>query len=350
MTTAALQAIGWNPFFEKQLAPFDPQSVIVARVSAHHGTLVVLYGESGEFRVPVQSAEAGGKIAVGDWLVLNAGDLRALKRLQRKTLLTRKAAGEEAKPQILVANVDTVFLVSSCNEDFNLSRIERYLAMTLQGGVTPVVVLTKADLSDDPAALVQKARALHPGLVVEFLDARNPEQADVLRSWCGPGQSVALLGSSGVGKSTLANTLGAGDQTNRQTTGGIREKDGKGRHTTTSRSLHLLPTGGVLVDNPGVREFQLPDCDDGVKDVFDDVLQIVAQCRFSDCGHDGEPGCAVRAAIESGELDERRFASFQKLSEEQTRNAKTLEARRERIANRTNKSARARKRPGRDES
>ena len=135
-----------------------------------------------------------------------------------------------------------------------------------------------------------------------------------------------------------------------RTTGGIREKDGKGRHTTTSRSLHLLPTGGVLVDNPGVREFQLPDCDDGVKDVFEDVLRIVAECRFSDCGHDREPGCAVRAAIESGDLDKRRFANFEKLSEEQTRNSKTLEAHRERIANRTNKSAIARKRSGREES
>lgn len=350
MTNPTLHAIGWNSFFESQLAPFDPQGVIVARVSAHHGTQVVVYGESGEFRIPVQSAEAAGKIAVGDWLVLNAGDHRALQRLERKTLLVRKAAGEEAKPQILVANVDTVFLVSSCNEDFNLSRIERYLAMTLQSGATPVVVLTKGDLCDDPAALVQLARQLHPGLVVELLDARNPEQADVLRSWCGPGQSVALLGSSGVGKSTLANTLGAGDQANKLTTGVIRENDGKGRHTTTSRSLHLLPTGGVLVDNPGVREFQLPDCDDGVKDVFEDVLRIVAECRFSDCRHAGEPGCAVRAAIESGELDKRRFASFEKLSEEQARNSRTLEARRERTANRTNRAAIARKRPGREES
>jgi ribosome biogenesis GTPase len=346
MTSPALLSIGWNSFFERQLAPFDPQSVIVARVSAHHGTQVLLFGETGEFRIPVQSAEAAGKIAVGDWLVLNAGDHRAIQRLERTTLLIRKAAGEAAKPQVLVANVDTVFVVSSCNEDFNLSRLERYLAMTLQAGATPVVVLTKSDLCDDPAALVESTKALHPGLAVEFLDARNPAQVDVLRSWCGPGQSVALLGSSGVGKSTLATTLGAGERT----TGGIREKDGKGRHTTTSRSLHLLPTGGVLVDNPGVREFQLPECDDGVKDVFEDVLRIVAACRFSDCGHDREPGCAVRAAIASGELDQRRYASFVKLSEEQTRNAKTLEARRERDAKRTSKSAAARRRPGREES
>jgi ribosome biogenesis GTPase len=340
MTNPTLRAIGWNPFFEKQLAPIDVQSVIVARVSAHHGSQVVLYGETGEFRVPVQSAMAAGAIAIGDWLVLNATDNRAVQRLERKTLLTRKAAGEEAKPQILVANVDTVFIVSSCNEDFNRSRIERYLAMTLQAGATPVVVLTKADLSDEPAALVHQARQLHPGLSVEVMDARRPEQATVLRSWCGAGQSVALLGSSGVGKSTLANALGAGELA----TGGIREKDGKGRHTTSSRSLHLLPTGGVLVDNPGVREFQLPDCEDGVTDLFEDVVRIAFECKFSNCGHDGEPGCAVQAAIESGELGERRFANFQKLDEEQSRNAKTLARRREREATRANKAAIAKER------
>ena len=347
MTTPTLRSIGWNSFFEDQLASIDLQSVILARVSAHHSSQVVLYGETGEFRVPVQTAEAAGKVVVGDWLVLNAADNRAIKRLERQTLLSRKAAGEEAKPQILVANVDTVFIVSSCNEDFNLSRIERFLAMTLQAGATPVVVLTKADLGDDPAALVKQAKQLHPGLAVEVMDARRPEQVSVLRTWCGPGQSVALLGSSGVGKSTLANALG----TSVQATGRIREKDGKGRHTTTSRSLHLLPTGGVLVDNPGLREFQLPDCEDGVADLFEDVAGFIAECRFSDCGHDGEPGCAVLGAIESGELDERRFASFQKLEAEQARNAKTLADRRERERKKSQsyKTAIAKKRRNREE-
>ena len=347
MTNPTLRTIGWNSFFEDQLAPIDLQSVILARVSGHHGSQVVLYGETGEFRIPVQSAETDGKVAVGDWLVLNATGNRAIQLLERQTLLSRKAAGKEVKPQILVANVNTVFIVSSCNEDFNLSRIDRYLAMTLQAGATPVVVLTKADLSDDPAALAQQAKQLHPGLSVEVMDARSPEQVNVLRTWCGPGQSVALLGSSGVGKSTLASALGAGELA----TGGIREKDGKGRHTTTSRSLHLLPTGGVLVDNPGVREFQLRDCEDGVADLFEDVGSIVSECRFSNCGHDGEPGCAVLAAIESGELDERRFASFQKLNAEQSRNARTLAERRERErkASRTYKSAIAKKRRGREE-
>ena len=345
MSNPSLCAIGWNSFFEDQFAAIDLESVIVARVTAHHGSQVAVYGESGEFRVPVQSAEAAGKVAVGDWLVLNAADHRAIQLLDRQTLLSRKAAGEEAKAQILVANVNTVFVVSSCNEDFNLSRIERYLAMILQAGATPVVVLTKADLCENPTALVQQVKQLHPGLTVEVMDARCPEQATALRSWCGAGQSVALLGSSGVGKSTLANALGAGELA----TGGIREQDGKGRHTTTSRSLHLLPTGGVLVDNPGVREFQLPDCDDGVADLFEDIVGLIASCRFSDCGHDGVPGCAVQAAIQSGELEERRFSSFQKLNEEQSRNAKTLAKRREREATRNYKSAIAKKRRRREE-
>jgi len=170
--------------------------------------------------------------------------------------------------------------------------------------------------------------------------------SDLLQAWCGPGQSVALLGSSGVGKSTLAIALGAGELS----TGHIRKKDGKGRHTTTSRSLHLLPTGGVLVDNPGVREFQLRDCEEGVADLFEDVGAIIAECKFSNCMHKGEPGCAILAAIQSGELDERRYASYQKLQEEQARNAKKLAKRREREqkTSQSIKSAIAKRRRGRE--
>ncbi len=345
MTTPTLRAIGWNTFFEDQLSEAELGSAVLARVSAHHGSQVALVGESGEFRLPVQSAEVFGKVAVGDWLLLNDTGDRAVRLLERQSLLSRKAAGEEAKPQMIVANVNTVFIVSSCNEDFNLSRIERYLAMTLQAGATPVLVLTKADLCEDTDALSQRARELHAGLPVIVMDARSAEQASELAAWCGAGQSVALLGSSGVGKSTLANALGAGELA----TGGIREKDGKGRHTTTSRSLHLLPTGGVLVDNPGVREFQLRDCEAGVADLFEDVLEVIAACKFSDCAHEAEPGCAVRAALESGALDERRYASYLKLQEEQERNARTLAKRREReqAKSRSYKAAIDRKRRGR---
>ncbi len=326
MTNQKLRAIGWKPCFQQQVLPDQSVAVIIARVSAHHGSQILFLGEDGEFSVPVQLAESAGEIAVGDWLVLDAEHNRAIQRLERQTLLFRKASGEEVKPQVIAANIDTIFIVSSCNEDFNLSRIERYLALALQAGTVPIVVLTKADLCEAAADLRRQAEQLHAGLLVETIDARKPEQAKGLKTWCGPGQSVALLGSSGVGKSTLANALGVGGLA----TGEIREKDGKGRHITTARSLHLLPSGGVLVDNPGMRELQLPACEDGVTDLFDDVFRIADDCRFNNCRHEGDAGCAVIAALESGELDERRFVSFKKLNAEQAHNSRSLAERRER--------------------
>lgn len=347
MTDRELHTIGWKPFFEQQILADEPEAVNVARVSAHHGSRVLLLGGDGEFSVPVQLAESAGDVAVGDWLVLDAKDNRAIQRLERQTLLFRKASGEEVKPQIIAANIDTIFIVSSCNEDFNPSRIERYLALALQAGTNPVVVLTKADLCELAADYRRQTEQLHPGLLVEAIDARDREQAQVLMPWCGPGQSVALMGSSGVGKSTLANALGVGGLA----TGEIREQDGKGRHTTTTRSLHLLPSGGVLVDNPGLRELQLPACEDGVTDLFDDVLQIAERCRFNDCRHEGNAGCAIQLALESGELDERRFVSFKKLNAEQAHNSRSLAERRERdrMTGRMYKSIIADKRRRREE-
>ncbi|MEQ8839095.1 MAG: GTPase RsgA, partial [Lacipirellulaceae bacterium] len=234
MTDAKLRTLGWKPYFEQQLPPEDDPPFVVARVSAHFGSQLLMLGEADEFRIPIQLAESCGDIAVGDWLVLDAENHRVLQLLERQTLLYRKAAGEEVKPQMIAANIDTIFIVCSCNEDFNLSRIERYLALTLQAGATPVVVLTKADLCDNATELRQQTERLHPGLLVETIDARQRSEVEILLPWCGAGQTVALLGSSGVGKSTMANALGArgiGDE--ELATGGIREHDGKGRHTTT---------------------------------------------------------------------------------------------------------------------
>ncbi|TWT74669.1 putative ribosome biogenesis GTPase RsgA [Posidoniimonas polymericola] len=329
MDTERLTAIGWKPCFERQLPADVGDGLVVARVSAHYGSQVLLLGEAGDRRAPAQLAEAAGELAVGDWLIVTAADGRAVQRLERQTLLYRKAAGEQARPQLIAANIDTLFIVSSCNADFNLSRTERYLALAIEAGAEPVVVLTKADLcedpANDPAHLRRQVERLRPGLIVETLDARDPEQANVLRTWCGPGQTVALLGSSGVGKSTLAMALGVGDLA----TAAIREDDAKGRHTTTARSLYLMPGGGVLVDNPGIRELQLPACVAGVESVFEDVVRIAEGCRFRNCRHEGDAGCAVIAAVESGELDQRRYANYLKLLAEQAHNARTLVERRE---------------------
>ncbi len=326
MDQAALRNLGWKPFFQQQLTPQDMQDGSLARVSAHHGSQILLADETGEFAVPSQLAKAGGDLAVGDWLLLDPATHRVIRRFERQTELARKAAGTEIRPQLIAANIDTIFLVCSCNADFNLSRIERYLAVILHSGALPIVVLTKADLHDSPTELRRKVERLRPDLLVETLDSREPEQVSVLAAWCGPGQTVALLGSSGVGKSTLANTLGAGELS----TGPIRYSDGKGRHTTTARSLHLLPSGGILIDNPGMRELQLTACEDGVADLFDDVFQLATQCRYRNCAHDGDDGCAVIAAAEAGQLDARRLRSFRKLNAEQARNAMTLATRRER--------------------
>ncbi len=246
--------------------------------------------------------------AVGDWTLLEPRTGRVLRRLQRRTLLSRMAAGPRPVPQLLGANIDVLFIVSSCNEEFNASRLERYLTLARQAGVTPVILLTKADLND-PAPYVDQALALGPH-EVRALNARDAAGGEILRSWCQRGRTLALVGSSGVGKSTLVNTLLA---QGRQATAAIGRAD-KGRHTTSYRSLHLMPSGGVLLDTPGIRELQLSG-DEGVEDLFQDIQELAAQCRFNDCAHLREPGCAVLAALADGRLEARRLASYRKLQQ-----------------------------------
>ena len=326
MDDQQLRTVGWNAFFARQLTPDEREGNIVARVSSHQGSQLLMHGADGEFPVHTQLAEAAGAVAVGDWLVLDPETLRVARRLERQTSLSRKAAGEDVREQPIAANIDTFFIVTSCNEDFNLSRLERYLVLVLQSEAVPIVVLTKTDLCDDYVSLQRQAEQLHPGLLVEAVDARNADDVAVLETWCHAGQTVALLGSSGVGKTTLANSLGVADLA----TGGIREKDGKGRHTTTTRSLHVLRAGGILIDNPGMRELQLAHCEDGVADLFADVFSVAERCRFADCGHGEDLGCAFSDAIASGEIDERRFLNFLKLNAEEAHNSRSLAERRER--------------------
>jgi ribosome biogenesis GTPase / thiamine phosphate phosphatase len=325
MNLTALRAIGWKRCFDRQLSIAEREKLVIARAAAHWGSHVLCLAGEEELTLPTPLLAACGEIAVGDWLLLDPETHRGVRRLDRQSLLGRKAAGEKVQSQPIAANLDILFIVSSCNHDFNLSRLERYLALTLEADITPVVVLTRADECDDPDRLRQQVLRLKPGLPVETLDARDPQQTAPLAEWCGIGQSVGLVGSSGVGKSTLAMTLGAGEIR----TQGIREDDSRGRHTTTARCLHRLDAGGLLIDTPGMRELQLADCAEGVAEVFEEIVELARQCRFRDCTHQGEPGCAVQSAIDQGTLEARRLKNYLKLVSEQARNTQTLREQRD---------------------
>ena len=257
---------------------------------------------------------------MGDWVLLDQED-GFQRHLDRASHFSRKAAGTKVARQLIAANIDHVFIVSSLNQDFNLNRIERYLAFANEAGVESVVVLTKLDQCTTPETYIEALNAMDAFLAAVTVNALDTESVAVLTEWCGVGKTVALLGSSGVGKSTLVNTL-LGETT--QGTQPIRADDAKGRHTTTHRSLHLLPSGGLLLDTPGMRELQLADCEQGVEETFAEIVELAHRCRFSDCTHESEPGCAVRAAIDAGTLGERRLISYQKLMREQAFNAATL--------------------------
>ncbi|MCA9138260.1 MAG: ribosome small subunit-dependent GTPase A [Planctomycetales bacterium] len=320
MSLSALNPLGWKPCFELQLTSAEMDELMVVRIGAHFGSQVLYMTDGLELSVPTSLTESCGELAVGDWLLVDPETHRGVRRLERESLIKRKAAGQRSQTQWIAANVDTLFIVSSCNHDFNLSRLERYLAVANEACVNPVVVLTKSDLCDDPHSLQQQASRLMAGLLVEFIDARDSSQAASLAIWCGQGQTVGLVGSSGVGKSTLATSLGAGPLETQP----IREDDSKGRHTTTTRSIHRLDAGGVLIDTPGMRELQLAECEQGVDEVFEEIVLLAQSCHFRDCKHQYEPGCAIQDAIDQGRLDPRRLSSYRKLQSEQARNTQSL--------------------------
>lgn len=314
---------GWRPFFDRAAEPYLEEGCSPARVILEHTHMYRIVAEQGDFLAEVTGKlryQADGREdfpAVGDWVMagIRVGEGRATIRgiLPRFSKFSRKVAGAVTGEQIVAVNVDTVFLVQALNQDFNIRRLERYLILAWESGANPVIILSKADLCPDRDELLAEVHKVAAGVDIHAVSAVDGTGLEPLHAYVGTGRTVALLGSSGVGKSTLINRLLGQDIMD---TGSIREDDGRGRHTTTHRELLLLPEGGLLLDTPGMRELQLWDADQGISTGFADVEDIAGQCRFHDCTHNGEPGCAVRTALEEGTLQEDRYNSYLKLQKE----------------------------------
>ena len=313
-----LEQLGWQNFFARQISIEELSATPPVRVVEVHRTGLHVLGEAVDTLLPPDP-----EVTVGDWLLHDAGDPAASRRLERKSLLKRRAPGTGRQVQLIAANLDTGFIVSSCNHDFNLARLERYVALCFEAGVVPVIVLTKPDLcgTEAQADYRDAACAVSEQVPVVVIDALAGDVAGALGDWCGPGQTVGFLGSSGVGKSTLVNALAGRDAV---ATADIREEDSKGRHTTTRRQLHLLDGGCAVLDTPGMRELQLADVAEGVARVFGDLEALSARCRFRDCRHESEPGCAVLAAVEAGEIGAARVGRWHKLAREEAFNSASL--------------------------
>ena len=317
----SLAAWGWDERWAAAFEPLAGSGMWPARVTAQHRGLWIVIGEKGE-----TAASPTGKLrraaddaeypTVGDWVVClespHGGVTAIHATLPRHSAFRRKAAGSRPGAQTIAANVDTLFIATSLNHDLNPRRLERYVAMARESGAEPVLLLTKADLVDDAA---EQAAVVESELRVSAvaISARTGQWLDSVARWFVPGQTLALVGSSGVGKSTLLNRL-AGEEL--MVTREIREDDGRGRHTTTHRELFLLGSGALVLDTPGMREFGVWDADEGLDETFAEIVELALRCRFADCSHRLEPGCAVHAAVQAGRLDERRLKSYRRLAHE----------------------------------
>lgn len=319
----SLHELGWSDHFAAAFAEHAGPGVVPGRVALEHNHVYRVITESGE-----QLAEATGRMkhlaqgrhelpAVGDWVALRtdeAGNRAVIKAvLPRLGKFSRKSAGSWTEEQVIAANIDTVFLVSGLDGDFNPRRIERYLLLAQQSDARPVIILNKTDLAEDVPDLVAMIEETAPGLPVLAISAATGKGMELLQPYLGVGQTVALLGSSGVGKSTIVNRL-VGERV--LPTRSVRESDSRGRHASVHRQMIALPGGGLVIDTPGMRELQLWGVDEGLSGTFDDVDAIGEACRFRDCRHRQEPGCAVKAAVEAGTLDTARYDNFVKLQDE----------------------------------
>jgi len=312
--TEALERLGWSGFFQDQLG-VDEGAMVPARIDAVHRARLTGLTVAGQIEIELPARTDTSEFAVGDWVLAEPLTRQFGRRLERKALLQRR--GEGRRPtQLVAANVDTLFIVASCNADFNLARLERYLTFANDAETEPVIVLTKADEAEDAAAFERQAAGLQRGLAVVTVNGRSSEAAAALAPWCGPGATVALVGSSGVGKSTLVNTLVGIGWRQPQATGAVREGDAKGRHTTTSRSLHPMPGGGWVIDTPGIRTLHLKDVGQGLDVLFAEITELAPSCKFRNCTHSHEPGCAVLAAVKAGTLDAERLERWRKLQTE----------------------------------
>jgi ribosome biogenesis GTPase len=317
-----MSALGWSPSREQEFEQHAAAGLAPARVAAQHRGAYLVYAEDGE-----RQAEPAGRLrheavaaadlpAVGDWVALDdrgggeAATIHAV--LGRATAFSRKAAGREAAEQVVAANVDVVLVVSAFGDDLNARRLERYLAAAWESGAQPAIVLNKSDVAEDLAADAAEVEAIAFGVPVHPVSALEAAGIEELAAYFAGNRTVALLGSSGVGKSSLVNRLLGWE---RQDVQGTRS-DGRGRHTTTYRELLPVPGGGLVLDTPGMRELGLWAAGGGVEEAFGDVAELAAACRFADCAHETEPGCAVQAAIVAGTLPEERLESYRKLQRE----------------------------------